>query len=92
MSQKTQLPGTILDAVAGGIFPIEGQPVTDLSITDDGTSVTCVGQTASHSWSADKKKDILSNPQYFGVFKDMTAGLQASSTKYDLEETMEKLA
>lgn len=91
MSQKMQLPDEILDAVAGGVFTIEGERVTDLSITDEGISISCAGKTVTQKWPADAKAEILANPKEFSMFKDMMAGMQSSKTSYDLNDTLNKL-
>lgn len=92
MDKKEQLPDEILDAVAGGAFTLAGQPVTDLSITGDGISISVAGQTFSQEWSEKEKAEFASNPKGFSVFKDIMSGMQQSSTQYDLEETLKALS
>jgi hypothetical protein len=88
---KIPLPDDILDAVAGGVFTIEGQQVTDLSLSEKGMSISCAGQTVTHEWSADERQELLKNPKEFGMFKSMMDGMQSSSTRYDLSEVMKGL-
>jgi len=90
MSKKMQLPDEILDAVAGGTFTLAGQQVTDLSFSNEGMSISVAGQTFTQKWSASEKQELVNNPKEFSMFKDMMAGMKASSTSYDLQEVMSK--
>lgn len=88
MGEKIQLPDAILDAMSGGVFTLDGQKVTDISITDDGMSISCAGQTFNHTWSASEKADLMANPHEFAMFKEMMKGMQGSSSTYDLQQTL----
>ncbi|WP_054648172.1 hypothetical protein [Salidesulfovibrio brasiliensis] len=91
MSKKIQLPDEILDGIAGGVFTIGGQTVSDLSITDEGMSITCAGQTFKHTWSEKERKELKDNPTEFSMFKDAMAQIQGSSSSCDLEDALKML-